>query len=355
MKEPVNIGISIGDINGIGPEVILKALSHNFVLQQCTPVVYASSKVVSYHKNIIKKHDLKFASYNNADQIQKGRINVVNSWIENVNINLGSISAEGGKYAYISMDSAVRDLKDQKLDALVTAPIHKSAMKLANFPYQGHTDYLSDQFNDEGQSLMLMVSDALRVGVVTEHIPLKDVAETITKKRVATKLKTLISTLRIDFAIDKPKIAVLGLNPHAGDDGIMGTEEEEIIKPVIIEHKKKGDLVMGPYPADGFFGSGQFKKFDAILAMYHDQGLIPFKTISFTEGVNFTAGLPIVRTSPGHGTAFEIAGKNEADATSFTNALFLAIDTVRNRKMYEELRESPLQKPKLSTKEQVSS
>lgn len=351
----IKIGISIGDINGVGPEVILKSLSNKYILERCTPVIYSSSKVVSYHKNIVKKQELSFVSHSNADQLSKGKINVINCWMDNVNIALGSINETGGKYAYISMDSAVRDLKEGKIDALVTAPIHKKAMSLANFPFTGHTDYLSAQFEDN-DSLMLMVNDRLRIGMVTDHIPLSMVAETITKELVANKLNAMLKTLKIDFGIDRPIVAVLGLNPHAGDEGVMGAEEEEIIRPIIIEAKKKGDIIMGPFSADGFFGSGQFAKVDGILAMYHDQGLIPFKTLAFDTGVNFTAGLPVIRTSPGHGTAFEIAGKNEANATSFTNALFLAIDTVKNRNEYKEMRSNTLaKKPKLSEEEQVSS
>ena len=352
--DPIKIGISIGDINGVGPEVILKSLSNKYILERCTPIIYSSSKVVSYHKNIVKKQDLSFVSQSNADRVSKGRINVVNCWMDSVNISLGSITETGGKFAYISMDSAVRDLKAGKIDALVTAPIHKKAMALANFPFKGHTDYLTAQF--EKESLMLMVSDDLRIAVVTEHIPLAEVPQVFSKELVSKKLNTLLRTLKVDFGIDRPVIAVLGLNPHAGDDGLMGTEEEEIIRPVIIEAKKKGELIMGPFPADGFFGSGKFSKVDAILAMYHDQGLIPFKTLAFEKGVNFTAGLPIIRTSPSHGTAFDIAGKNQADATSFSNALFLAIDTVRNRRDYKEMNENALaKKPKLSEEEQVSS
>ena len=352
---PIKIGISIGDINGIGAEVILKTLSHKHILDVCTPVIYSSSKVISYHKNIVNINDLSFVSHGSAERLSRNKINVINCWVDNVNIELGKITEDGGKYAYISMDSAVRDLKEGKLDALVTAPIHKQAMSMANFPYKGHTDYLTAQF-DQADTLMLMVSDNLRVGVITEHIPISEVANTLTKELISSKIKTLIHALKFDFGIDKPTIAILGLNPHAGDGGLMGSEEDELIRPAIIEAKKNGELVMGPYSADGFFGSGLFSKMDGILAMYHDQGLVPFKTLAFGTGVNFTAGLPIVRTSPGHGTGFEIAGKNEADSSSFTNAMFMAIDAVRNRKEYKELRENSIsKKPKPSEKEQESS
>jgi len=309
---------------------------------------------MSYHKNIVKKQDINFVSHSNADRLTRGKINVINCWMDNVSINLGTITEEGGKYAYISIDSALQDLKSNKIDALVTAPINKKAMAMANFPYKGHTDYLTAQYPDSN-TLMFMVSDEIRVGVVTDHIPLAEVSSTLTKELISNKLETMLQSLKMDFGILKPKVAILGLNPHAGDGGLIGNEDDEIVRPVVVEAKKKGEFVMGPFAADGFFGSGQFTKVDAILAMYHDQGLIPFKTLSFNRGVNFTAGMPIVRTSPSHGTAYEIAGKNEADATSFTKALFLAIDTVRNRKEFKTMKEGAMvKKPKLPQEEQVS-
>ncbi|MCB9321680.1 MAG: 4-hydroxythreonine-4-phosphate dehydrogenase PdxA [Lewinellaceae bacterium] len=342
------IGLTAGDINGIGLEVILKTFSNFRLLDYCIPVIYASSKVVSYHKNILKGQDLPLVNFRNAENLQPGKINIVNCWSENVNISLGQVNEEGGKYAYISLDAAVRDLKDGYLDALVTAPIHKQAMQLASFPYKGHTDFLTQAF-EAPENLMLMVDGSLRIGVVTDHVALRDVPDMITPERLKNKLNILIQSLQRDFGIEKPTVAVLGLNPHASDDGLMGDEENNTIIPVIQGFKAEGHLVMGPYPADGFFGSLSHRKFDAILAMYHDQGLIPFKTMAFATGVNYTAGLPVVRTSPGHGTAFDLAGKNEADPSSYRAAVYLAMDLARNRRSYDEARANALtKKPKLS-------
>ncbi len=335
----IKIGISAGDINGIGLEVILKTISNEGIFKFCTPVVYASTKVVSYHKNIVDV-DFPFQVINDASRPSHEKVNVVNCWQDNVNITLGKASEEGGKFAYIALEKAVLDLKAGLLDALVTAPINKEAMKMAAFPYAGHTEYLAKQLG--GNNLMLMVHEDLRIGLATNHIPISAVSAMLTKEIVEQKLHTLETTLRMDFGIDRPTIAVLGLNPHASDNGVIGDEEEKVIRPVIIEAKKKGMLVVGPFPADGFFGSGQYKKYDGILAMYHDQGLIPFKLLSFGNGVNFTAGLSAVRTSPDHGTAFDIAGSNTADPSSFRTALFAAIDIARNRKDYHASRENAL-------------
>ncbi|MFT7605531.1 MAG: 4-hydroxythreonine-4-phosphate dehydrogenase, partial [Saprospiraceae bacterium] len=295
--DKIRIGISIGDINGVGLEVIIKALNHSGILNLCTPVIYGSSKVLSYHKNIVGLDDFHFVSTKGADHIKKGAVNVVNCWQDDVNITIGKLSESSGKYAKISLEQAVIDLKNGYIDALVTAPINKKAMQNANFDFPGHTEFLTDAF-DTKETLMFLVNDTLRVGLVTNHLPLKDVSAAITKEAILKKLNLLHDSLKVDFGIDKPKIAILALNPHASDEGVIGDEEEHIIRPAVIEAKKKGMLAMGPFPADGFFGSSQFLKFDGILAMYHDQGLIPFKTLSFGEGVNFTAGLPIVRTSP---------------------------------------------------------
>ncbi len=341
--DKIRIGISIGDINGIGLEVIIKGLYHKNILNLCTPVIYGSSKVLSYHKNIVGLEDFHFSSAKSADRIKKGTINIVNCWQDDVNITLGKLSDSSGKYAKISLEQAVIDLKNNYIDALVTAPINKKAMQTANFPFPGHTEFLTDAFATK-ESLMFMVNDDLRVGLVTNHLALKNVPEAITKEAISKKLNLINESLKMDFGIDKPKIALLGLNPHASDDGLLGNEEESIIRPVVIEAKKKGLMVMGPFPADGFFGSGQYRKFDGILAMYHDQGLVPFKALSFGEGVNFTAGLPIVRTSPDHGTAYEIAGQNKADASSFRKAVFLAIEIARNRQAYKEMHANPIKK-----------
>lgn len=330
----IRAGITVGDINGIGLEIIIKTLSHPSVTQLCTPVIYGSSKVVSYHKNIVNPQDFTFHNTNTADKIYLQKINVVNCWQDNVNIALGKDTEEGGRFAHVALDRAVRDLKEGHIDLLVTAPINKNAMKLAGFPFSGHTDYLAHEFGVKGE-LMMMVSDALRVALVTTHLPVSQIASVITRQLIQSRIDMLVKTLKEDFGIAKPVIAVLGLNPHAGESGTIGREDEDVVRPAIIEAKKGGDIVMGPFSADGFFGSLQYKKFDAVLAMYHDQGLIPFKMLHFHDGVNYTAGLPFIRTSPDHGTAYEIAGKNEADHSSFSTALFTAIDIFKLRERYK--------------------
>lgn len=339
--EKLKIGISIGDINGIGLEVILKTLIDERILKHCTPIVYGSSKVVSYHKNIVSLPDFQYQSIRSVDQVEHDKINILNCWNDNVNINLGKITDVGGIYAFKSLEFAVKDLHAGLIDALVTAPINKKSMQLANFPFPGHTEYITQVLGGK-ESLMLLVSDTMRVGLVTNHTPIKDVASQITKAKILEKINILKETLNVDFAIEKPTIAVLGLNPHAGDEGVIGEEELDIVRPAIEEAKKKGILAFGPYPADGFFGSGQYNKFDAVLAMYHDQGLVPFKALSFGTGVNYTAGLSAVRTSPDHGTAYDIAGKNEADPASFRKALYTAIDIARNRYDYTEMHANPI-------------
>ncbi|MEO1514609.1 MAG: 4-hydroxythreonine-4-phosphate dehydrogenase PdxA [Bacteroidota bacterium] len=343
--EKVKVGISIGDINGIGVEVILKTLHHKEILKYCIPVIYGSSKVLSYHKNIVGLEDFSYSTASSAERAKHDRVNVINCWHDSVNITLGKLSEAAGQCAYIALEQATNDLKSGAIDALVTAPIHKKAMQAANFPHTGHTEYITQAFGMT-DSLMLMVNDDLRIGLVTNHLPLGMVTESLTKELLRRKIQVMNKTLKVDFGIERPSIAVLGLNPHAGDDGVIGDEEENIIRPVIIEIKKKGTLVMGPYPADGFFGSGTYRKFDGILAIYHDQGLIPFKALSFGDGVNFTAGLPGVRTSPDHGTAFDIAGENKADPSSFRRALFLAIDIAKSRRDHEEMHANPLRKRK---------
>jgi len=339
MDKP-KIGISIGDINGIGLEVILKTLQHKNITELCTPVVYGSSKVISYHKNIVGV-DFQFHQTRSAEKLHTDKINIVNCWQENVNISLGKPSELGGHYAALSLEAATRELLAGFIDGLVTAPINKHAMQMTNFPFPGHTEYLTREMGVP-ESLMLMVNDDLRIGLVTNHLPIREVAEAISKAAVLRKLEILNDALRKDFAIERPTIAVLGLNPHAGDGGVLGDEEDLIIRPAVVEMKKKGMLVMGPFPTDGFFGSRAYAKYDGILAMYHDQGLAPFKTLSFGKGVNYTAGLPFVRTSPDHGTAYDIAGKNAADPASFQQALFTAIDVVRNRKDYAEMHANAL-------------
>lgn len=341
--EKVRVGITVGDINGIGMEVVLKALSNDKILDSCIPIIYGSAKVVSYHKNITGLGQLSFQPLTDAIRPSTSKINVLNCWQDNVMINLGKTTEEGGKYAYIALDRAAQDLKSGLIDVLVTAPINKKAMKMADFPFVGHTDFLASKFEGEN-ALMMMVDDDFRVALVTAHVPLAEVKPLITRERVARTLNQLILTLQQDFGIEQPHIAVLGLNPHAGDEGTIGEEEQEVILPVILDHKEKGHLVSGPYGADGFFGANLENKFDAVLAMYHDQGLIAFKARSFDTGVNYTAGLSAIRTSPDHGTAFPIAGKNQADAQSMRNAIYVAIDTFRNRKDYLDDRQNTMQR-----------
>ncbi len=338
------IGITTGDINGIGPEVILKTFMDERMLQLCTPVIYGSSKVMAYHKNILENgQDVRFQGHQNADRIPEGRINVINCWQDGVNITIGNPTKESGQFALNALEQAVKDLKNKKIDALVTAPINKKAMNLADFPFPGHTEFLTQQSHGK-RSLMMMVNDDLRIGLVTNHLPLRDVADAVTKEKVQKKLHLFHESLVKDFGIEKPVIAVLGLNPHAGDDGVLGEEDDKIIRPVVIEAKKKGVLAIGPFPADGFFGSGEYKKYDGILAMYHDQGLVAFKSLSFGEGVNFTAGLDFIRTSPDHGTAYKIAGKNLADESSFRAAIYAAKDLWECRKDYYEDRQNTVEK-----------
>ncbi len=346
--EKIKIGISCGDINSISLEVILKALNNEMLFKNIIPVLYGNVKIASYHKNIAQLDNLSFNILAQGERPRPGRINLVNCWTDNVTIALGKASPDGGKYAKMALDRAVQDIQKGEIDALVTGPIHKHSMRMAGFEHLGHTGYLKDmaKVND---CLMFMVSDALRIGVVTEHIPVSQISTGITKESILRKLRIMEQSLMTDFAIEKPHIAVLGLNPHAGEEGLLGPEDEEIIRPAIIEAKKAGMFVSGPYPADSFFGTGLYSKFDGILAMYHDQGLIPFKTISYYDGVNFTAGLPFVRTSPDHGTAFDLAGKNEADPSSMFHALILAKNIVLERKGYHQMRENILKKrPKLS-------
>lgn len=342
----VRVGISSGDINGVGLEVIIKSLEDDRILEYCVPVIYGSSKVVSYHKNIVKPSNFSFQSISSANQLDEERINIVNCWTDDITITLGTPNEDSGKFAYTALDSAVNDLKSGLIDVLVTGPIDKHAMSTAGFSYPGHTEYLSAQFQPS-KSLMLMVADRLRIGVVTNHLPISEVAGQITKQRVIEKIFALNKALKEDFGIEKPTIAVMGLNPHAGDNGLLGREEDAEIRPAVIECKKKGILAVGPYSADGFFGSGQYREVDAVLAMYHDQGLIPFKLLSFGNGVNFTAGLSVVRTSPDHGTGAIIAGKNQASPSSFRSAIYAAMDIFRNRKRYAQELANPIKKQAL--------
>ncbi len=339
----IKVGITIGDINGIGPEVLIKAISDTRILDICTPVIYASAKVLSYHKNIAKVNNFFYKIALSGQRVTEGKINLVNCWTENVQINIGKIAEEGGKYAKISLDSALYDIKEGYIDALVTGPINKKSMALTNFGFKGHTDWLSKITNSEN-SMMIMLNDNLRVALYSHHLPLKDVPAAISKDKIIQTIENLNQTLKMDFDKEKPLIAVLGLNPHAGDEGVIGKEEVDIIRPAILEAKDKGILVNGPFPADSFWGTFSHKKYDGVLAMYHDEGLIPFKLLSFGKGVNYTAGLPFVRTSPDHGTGFDIAGQNIANHESFLNAIFTAVEMTKNRKQYKEMRENAIEK-----------
>lgn len=336
MSNKIKIGISIGDINGIGLEVILKSLSHNSILDYCTLIVYGHTKVASYHRKALGLTDFAFNVISDAAAANPKKANLINCWEEDVKIDLGVSNEIGGKYALISLQKATEALLKGEIDALVTAPINKHNIQSADFQFPGHTEYLQQESNSP-DVLMFMISEDIRVGVVTGHIPVASVATSLTKENIVKKLQLMNESLKKDFWIEKPKIAVLGLNPHAGDNGLLGTEEQDVIMPAIQEAFDKGVICFGPYPADGFFGNGSHKQFDAVLAMYHDQGLIPFKTIAFGTGVNFTAGLKVVRTSPDHGTGYDIAGKNLADPSSFIEAIFAATHIVKNRREQEAL------------------
>ncbi len=339
-ESKIIIGISQGDINGIGPEVVLKALIEPGICDICTPILFSSQKTVSYYRKVLGLEEFNFHPIRDFTQINPRKVNVMICYEEEVNIEMGKLTETGGKYARISLDHATKALQENQIHALVTAPINKSNIQGDGFHYPGHTEYLAHKL--EGEPLMILCNDSgLRVALVTGHLPLNEVASHVTTESVAKKITMFYQSLVKDFAIRKPKIAVLGLNPHAGDNGTLGTEDLEIIRPAI-DQLKLDALIYGPYSADGFFGSNAYKKFDGILAMYHDQGLIPFKTLAFNEGVNFTAGLSKIRTSPDHGTAFEIAGKNEASEHSFRKALYTAIDLYRNRKLYTEITANPL-------------
>lgn len=340
-EEKIIVGISQGDINGIGLEVIIKTFLDPQMLELCTPVVFGSNKTATFHRKALQIEDFSFNQINNLSEINHKRANIINVYDEDVEIELGSQTEAGGTYALKSLDAAALALDNKEVDVLVTAPINKENIQSEAFKFPGHTEYLDEKFGD-GNSLMFLLSDTVRVAVATGHIPVTKVAEELTTEKTLKKIQALNKSLIEDFCIPKPKIAVLGLNPHAGDNGVIGDEEKNIILPAINKAKEDGQLVYGPYPADGFFGNETYKNFDAVLAMYHDQGLIPFKTISFNEGVNFTAGLSVVRTSPDHGTAYDIAGKNEASENSFRKAIYTAIDIYKRRKQYKELTENQL-------------
>lgn len=339
----IRVGITHGDINGIGYEVILKALQDPEILDVFIPVLYGSSKIASYHRKSINAPDFPFNHIRKGNQALANKVNIVNVIDKEVRVEIGKSTPIGGELAALALEMAVADLEAGNIDVLVTGPINKKNIQSESFSFPGHTEYLADRFGAK-ESLMLMVAGNLRIGTVTGHLPLKDVSKNITSEKLISKLNILYDSLRMDFGIRKPKIAVLSLNPHSGDEGLLGNEEIQVINPVIEKLNRQGMMVYGPFSSDGFFGSGNYAHFDAILAMYHDQGLTTFKILSQGEGVNFTAGLPIVRTSPAHGTAYEIAGQDKASATSMISALFMSLQIYRNRLEYKQLTDNTLKR-----------
>ncbi len=337
----IKVGITHGDINGIGYEIIIKTLTDKRITDLCIPIVYGSPKLASYHRKSVNIENFSLNIIKSPENANPKRPNVINCVSENTRIELGKLTKESGAAALASLEAATNDLKEGKIDVLITAPINKNSIQSDDFKFPGHTEYLQKKTNSE-DVLMLMIGKRMKIGVVTGHIPIKNVAYDITEERILKKLRILNNSLLKDFTVRKPKIAVLGLNPHASDGSVIGTEEEEIIIPALNKARDEGIMAVGPYPADGFFGSESYLKFDAVLAMYHDQGLAPFKAIEFEAAVNFTAGLSVIRTSPGHGTAFEIAGKGKASPDSFREALFTALEIYKNRKLFEEISENPL-------------
>jgi 4-hydroxythreonine-4-phosphate dehydrogenase len=337
--ENIFVGISVGDLNGIGSEVVLKTFEDTRMLELCTPVIFANVKMLSFLRKSFESSAV-LHGIDKLDQIVPGKINVFNLWKENFDLEFGLANDVVGKYAIKSFMAATQALKEEIVDVLVTAPINKYNIQSEEFKFPGHTDYLNQEL--EGEALMLMVNDNLRVGLLTDHLPIAEISQHLTEKLIRQKIKTIKQTLIQDFKISKPKIAVLGLNPHCGDQGVIGKEDDEVIRPTIKKLFDEGTFVFGPYAADSFFGQKSHEKFDAVIACYHDQGLIPFKTLSFGHGVNYTAGLDRIRTSPDHGTAFDIAGKNQADNNSFKEAVYLALDTYRARIEYAQITEKPL-------------
>ncbi len=340
-KKGIIAGISQGDINGIGYEVIIKALMDDDLNDICIPVVYGSPKVAAYHRKALNINNFSFNNIRTADEAHPRKANMINCLDDNIRVELGKSTPQGGEAALISLEKAVEDLVGGKIDVLITAPIDKNNIQSDNFHFNGHTEYLKSKAGVT-DVLMFMIGESMRIGVATGHVPLSKVPDLITVETLLKQLRIMNQSLVVDFAIRRPRIAVLGLNPHAGDNSLLGKEEAEIIAPALQQAVKEGILAFGPYPADGFFGAGSFSKFDGILAMYHDQGLAPFKALSFDTGVNFTAGLPFIRTSPVHGTAFQIAGKGEASESSFRQAVYLACSIFRNRQTYSEITRNPL-------------
>ncbi|MBN1132560.1 MAG: 4-hydroxythreonine-4-phosphate dehydrogenase PdxA [Bacteroidales bacterium] len=341
MDEKIKLGISHGDVNSISYEVIMKSLMDTRMLDICTPVIYGSPKVAAYHKKALDIENFNLNNINNVGECKNGRVNIINCVDENIRVELGKSSESAGIASYLALEAATDDLRDNRIQALVTGPINKFNIQSKSFNYGGHTEYFKDRFGVE-EVMMLMVSDIMKVGLVTTHVPIRELPEMITEELIYSKLKLMSHSLLTDFGIRGARIAVLGFNPHAGDSGLLGSEEERVIIPAINRAMEHNIYALGPFPADGFFGSGMFTKFDGILAMYHDQGLAPFKALSMDRGINFTAGLPVVRTSPAHGTAYELAGKNEANFESFRNAIYAACDIYHQRALYRELSKNPL-------------
>ena len=342
-QNKIKIGITQGDVNGIGYEVILKAFEDPTIFELCTPIVYGSPKIMTYHRKALEL-ETSFTIVGSAAEAVHGKLNVVNCNDDEVKVELGKPSHESGKAAFEALERAMAEYKEGMFDVLVTAPIHKQMIQSDTFTFPGHTEYIEQNVGEGAKALMILANDTLRVALVTGHVPVAKIASVLTQELIAEKLTIFNASLKGDFGIGAPRIAVLALNPHAGDGGVIGTEEETVITPAIKAMREQDILCYGPFPADGFMGSGAFSHFDGVLAMYHDQGLIPFKVLAMENGVNFTAGLPIVRTSPDHGTAFDIAGKNQASPDSFRQALYMAIDIHRNRKSDAEAHRNPLRK-----------
>ena len=341
-NKPV-IGISCGDLNGIGIELIIKTIGDSRILDICTPIIFANNKVINFYRKSVPDININFISIKDFSRINHKQVNLFNCWEEEVSIIPGTLTDIGGSYAIKSLSAAALALKDGKIDGLVTAPIHKKNIQGPQFNFTGHTPYLKNLFG-VADVVMFMVAENIKVALLTEHVPVKDIAQYVTKENIFSKLQIMNNSLKKDFGITKPKIAVLGLNPHAGDEGLIGKEEEEIIRPAIKDAKQRDIFCFGPYSADAFFARGHHEKFDGVLAMYHDQGLIPFKSLAIGEGVNYTAGLKGVRTSPDHGVAFDIAGKGKADEASFREAIFKCVDIINSRREFEDQYKNPLKK-----------
>lgn len=342
-EKMIRVAITQGDTNGVGYEVILKTFADPAMFELCTPIIYGSPKIAAYHRKALNL-ETNFSIINSAEEARNGRLNILACFDEEVKVELGQPSEEAGLAAFKALDRAMTDYRAGLFDVLVTAPINKATIQSPGFHFPGHTEYIETSVGDGNKALMILMNENLRVALVTTHLPIKEVSKAITKEAIIEKATIFHKTLRRDFRISNPRIALLSLNPHAGDNGLLGSEEQEVIKPAIDELENAGIQAFGPYPADGFFGSNAYDHFDGVLAMYHDQGLAPFKTIALESGVNFTAGLPIIRTSPDHGTAYDIAGQGKADENSFRQAVYTAIDVFRNRKNYDEPLENPLPK-----------